>query len=262
MKLDILAIGVHPDDVELSACGTLLKHIEKGYTVGLLDLTKGELGSRGSAEIRTQEALDAAQKMGAIVRIQLDMEDGFFTQNEENLLKIIRVIRQYQPDIVLANALDDRHPDHGRAAKLTADAAFLSGLVKIKTIENGDKHAIHYDIQAENAVLMLQNTPQIAFRPRKVYHYVQDRNRTADFMVDISKYMEQKAEIVLTYASQFHNPTMVWNAEPQTPISSPQFLEALKGKDSVNGRLIDVPYAEAFNAATPIQIDDIFDTLK
>jgi N-acetylglucosamine malate deacetylase 1 len=156
MKLDILAIGVHPDDVELSCSGTLLRHIKQGKTVGLLDLTKGELGTRGSAILRTEEAMNAAAMMGAKVREQLDLADGFFTQNEADLRKIIAVIRRYQPEIVLCNSVEDRHPDHGRAAKMAADACFLSGLRRVETFEkNGDLQA--------------------AWRPKTVYHYIQDR---------------------------------------------------------------------------------------
>jgi N-acetylglucosamine malate deacetylase 1 len=155
IKLDILAVGVHPDDVELSCSGTLLRQISLGNSVGLLDLTLGELGTRGDAATRTQEAMLAAQIMGAKVREQLDIEDGFFVQNQANLLKIIRIIRQYRPEIVLANALEDRHPDHGRAAKLTADACFLSGLVKIETQDT-------------------EGGLQEPWRPKTVYHYIQD----------------------------------------------------------------------------------------
>ncbi len=239
IKLDILAIGAHPDDVELSCSGTLLKEIANGKKVGLLDLTKGELGTRGNAQLRSGEAMFSAKKMGAIVREQLDLEDGFFGHSEAELLAIIRVIRRYQPTIVLANALDDRHPDHGRAAKLTADACFLAGLRRIETFEN-------------------DGTTQTHWRPAQVFHYVQDRSLKADFLIDISPYMEQKIDLVLTFSSQFYDPK---SAEPMTPISSPEFLNALRGKDSVYGRLIGVPYAEAFNAARTIGVNSLFDVL-
>ena len=162
MKLDILGIGVHPDDVELSCSGTLLRHIKQGKTVGLLDLTKGELGTRGSATLRTEEALIAAQMMGAKVREQLDLADGFFTQNEADLRKIIRIIRRHQPEIVLCNSVEDRHPDHARAAKMVADACFLSGLRRIETVEN-------------------DGSAQTSWRPKTVYHYIQDRALKPDF---------------------------------------------------------------------------------
>lgn len=242
MKLDILAIGVHPDDVELSCSGTLLRHIEMGYSVGLLDLTLGELGTRGTPQIRTQEAMQAAKLMGAKMRVQLDMADGFFAHNEANLLKIIHVIRQYRPEIVLANALDDRHPDHGRAAKLTADACFLSGLIRIKTGQNteGGQKA------------------QEAWRPKYLYHYIQDRSLKPDFIVDISAYIERKFELIMAYKSQFFNPQ---NGEPETPISSKAFLDSLRGKDAVYGRLLGVPYGEGFQAARTVGVTNLFDLI-
>ncbi len=240
MKLDILAIGVHPDDVELSCSGTLLRQIDLGNTVGLLDLTKGELGTRGSAKIRTREADDAAKLMGAKVRVQLDLEDGFFTHNDFNLKEIIRVIRRLQPEIVLANAIDDRHPDHGRAAKLTADACFLSGLIKIETFD-GIGH---------------EKVKQAAWRPKFVYHYIQDRSLKPDFLIDISVYMARKIELILTYKSQFFNPE---SNEPETPISGESFLNALRSKDAVYGRHIGANYAEGFTSAKFIGVDNLFD---
>lgn len=238
MKLDILAIGVHPDDVELSCAGTLLRHIDLGYKVGLLDLTLGELGTRGSAEIRTQEAMVSALLMGALIREQLDIEDGFFTHTQANLLKIIHIIRKYQPEIVFANALEDRHPDHGRAAILIADASFLSGLVKIETHEQGE-------IQA-------------AWRPKNVYHYIQDRALKPDFAVDISDYMEKKFACIMAFKSQFFDPLSI---EPVSPISSQSFLDSIKGKDSVYGRYIGCNYAEGFNVSRVIGVKDIFDLM-
>jgi N-acetylglucosamine malate deacetylase 1 len=239
MKLDILAVGVHPDDVELSCAGTLLKHIQLGYKVGLLDLTKGELGTRGSAELRTEEATEASQIMGALVREQLDLEDGFFTQNEENLRKIIKIIRKYCPEIVFANAIDDRHPDHGRAAKLVSDACFLSGLVKIETLD-------------EN------NIPQAPWRPKSLYHYIQDRALKPDFVVDISAYVDKKFELIMAYKSQFFDPL---STEPKTPISGIDFLDSIKGKDSVYGRYIGVQFAEGFNVEKTIGVQNVFDLM-
>ena len=237
MKLDILAIGVHPDDVELNCAGTLLRHIDLGYTVGLLDLTLGELGTRGNAKIRTQEAMTSAQLMGVRVREQLDMEDGFFTHNQTNLLKIMRILRKYQPEIVFANALDDRHPDHGRSAKLVADACFLSGLIKIETLDDNNK-------------------PQKAWRPKNLYHYIQDRVLKPDFVIDISDYMERKFGCILAFKSQFHDPL---SNEPVTPISSQSFLNSVKGKDSTYGRYIGCEYAEGFNVQRPIGVANVFD---
>jgi N-acetylglucosamine malate deacetylase 1 len=238
MKLDILAIGVHPDDVELSCAGTLLRHIDLGYKIGLLDLTLGELGTRGSAKIRTQEALAAARIMGALVREQLDMADGFFTHSQDNLMKIVHIVRKYKPEIVFANALEDRHPDHGRAAKLIADACFLSGLAKIETLEQGEKQA--------------------PWRPKNVYHYIQDRALKADFAVDISDYMERKFECIGAFKSQFFDPL---SNEPVTPISSQSFLEAIKGKDSVYGRYIGCNYAEGFNVSRLTGVKNVFDLM-
>lgn len=237
MKLDILAIGVHPDDIELSCSGTLISHIQKGYTVGLLDLTLGELGTRGSAELRTQEAMEAARIMGALVREQLDLKDGFFTHNEENLKKIIRIIRKYKPTIVLANAVEDRHPDHGRAAKLTADACFLAGLRRIETLDDSGQ-------------------PQAAWRPKHVYHYIQDRALQPDFAVDISAFMDKKFETIMAYKSQFYDPL---SNEPVTPISSKSFLDSVRGKDSVYGRYIGTEYAEGYTVSRVIGVDDMFD---
>lgn len=239
MKLDILAIGVHPDDVELSCSGTLLSQIQKGYKIGLLDLTLGELGTRGSAELRTQEAMESARIMGALVREQLDLKDGLFTHNEVELLKIIRVIRKYCPTIIFANALEDRHPDHGRAAKLTADACFLSGLIKIQTTDDA-------------------GVPQAAWRPKQVYHYIQDKSLKPDFAVDISPFVDKKFETIMAYKSQFFDPL---SNEPVTPISSKSFLDSVRGKDAVYGRYIGVEYAEGFNVNRTIGVDDIFDLL-
>jgi N-acetylglucosamine malate deacetylase 1 len=244
MKLDILAIGVHPDDVELSCSGTLLKHIDMGKTVGLLDLTRGELGSRGSAELRTIEATNAAQLMGALVREQLDLADGFFEHNEVNLRKIIQVLRRYQPEIVLCNALDDRHPDHGRASKLTSDACFLSGLRRIET----------FDTEGGQS--------QAAWRPKAVYHYVQDRSLPADFIVDITPYVDKKLELILCYKSQFFDPNSAYdpqNKEPVTPISGKLFMDSLRSKDAVYGRLMNVEFAEAFVAERTVGVENLFD---
>jgi N-acetylglucosamine malate deacetylase 1 len=239
MKLDILAIGVHPDDVELSCSGTLLNHIDKGYSVGLLDLTLGELGTRGNATIRTEEALEAAQKMGAKVREQLDIPDGFFTHNKENLLKIIHIIRKYCPTVIFANALDDRHPDHGRAAKLVADACFLSGLIKIETLDE-------------------KGLPQGSWRPTALYHYIQDRALKPDFVVDITGYVEQKFDLIFTFKSQFFDPL---STEPKTPISGEDFINSIRGKDAVFGRYIGVSAAEGFNVSRTLGVKDVFDLI-
>lgn len=240
--VDILAIGVHPDDVELSCSGTIMKHIDMGYSAAIVDLTRGELGSRGTIETRKEEARAAQIIMGVEYRENLGMEDGFFAHNEENLKKIIRILRKYRPKIVLANAIDDRHPDHGRAAKLTADACFLSGLLKIETLdENGNK--------------------QLAWRPNVVYHYTQDRNLEPDFVIDITAFYDRKIQSILAYSTQFSSNEKPITEGPQTPISSPMFLESLKAKDRVSGRLINVEFAEPFTTHRAIGVNSLFDIL-
>lgn len=236
MKLDILAIGVHPDDVELSASGTILKHIALGKKVGILDLTRGELGTRGNAALRTQEANNAAKILRLSVREQLTMADGFFENNEAHQKEIIRIIRKYQPEIVLCNAISDRHPDHGRAAKLTSDACFYSGLVKVETKEDGKAQA--------------------SWRPKAVYHYIQDHFIEPDFVIDITPFMEKKIESIMAYSSQFFDPN---SKEPETPISTKNFMEYVKAKGSLFGRAINVDYAEGYTVSRYIGVENLFD---
>jgi bacillithiol biosynthesis deacetylase BshB1 len=224
MKLDILAFGAHPDDVELSCSGTILKNISEGKKAGIVDLTLGELGTRGTAAIRAKEATAAAKILGVAFRENLKMPDGFFQNDKKNLLAVIKVIRKYKPDVVLANALEDRHPDHGRAAKLVADACFLAGLVKIVTKEKGKA--------------------QEMWRPLAVYHYIQYRKLKIDFAVDISPYMNKKMESIKAFRSQFFDPN---SKEPSTLISNPQFLDYISKKDEDYGKSINVKYAEGFN---------------
>jgi len=223
MKLDILAFGVHPDDVELGCAGTIMAAIDQGKKVGIVDLTRGELGTRGSPTTRTQEAAAAAKIMGVDIRENLDMADGFFANDEAHQRKIIALIRKYQPDIILANAPEDRHPDHGRSAKLVSDAAFLSGLRKIETIHDG--------------------VAQNAWRPAYTFHYIQDRFIQPSFVIDITAYMERKIEAVLAYGTQFNSAD---TSEPQTYISSPQFLETVKARALMLGKRIGVGYAEGY----------------
>lgn len=237
MKIDILAIGVHPDDIELSCSGTLLKHKTAGKSIALCDLTRGELGTRGNAELRLLEAEKARQMMGASFRINLGMADGFFQINEENYRKIIEVIRYCQPEIVLANALEDRHPDHGRAAKLVKEACFLSGLQKIHTQDS-------------------QGQAQAAWRPKHVFHYIQDRNIPADFVIDITAFFQQKMDLIGCFSSQFFNPD---SEEPETPISSKNFMEHMKAKNIWYARDINTGYAEAFQSEKNIGIKSFFD---
>jgi N-acetylglucosamine malate deacetylase 1 len=240
-KVDILAIGVHPDDVELSCVGTLLKHIESGYSVGLCDLTMGELGTRGSGELRLVEAENSRQIMGADFRVNLGMADGFFQNNEDNLRKIICVLRSSQPEIVLANAIRDRHPDHGRAAKLVSDACFYAGLRKIETSDDEGK-------------------VQEVWRPKAIYHYIQDRNLKADFVVDISPYIDKKIECIKAFSSQFFMGEGK-DTGPQTPISSKDFMDFVKSKNAAYGRDIQVSYAESFTVERTPGVNDLFDLI-
>ena len=237
MKLDILAIGVHPDDVELGCAGTLLSAIAEGKKVGIVDLTQGELGTRGSAETRKVEASNAAKILGIEIRENLGMADGFFQNDEHHQRLLIQLIRKYQPTIILANALEDRHPDHGRSSKMVSDAAFLSGLRKIMT--------------------ELDGVSQKEWRPAYVFHYIQDRFLQPSFVVDISKYMDQKIASVLAYTTQFYNPDL---NEPQTYISSPQFIETVKARAMMLGKRIGVEYAEGYISEKMIGINS-FDSL-
>jgi len=234
-EVDILAIGVHPDDVELSCSGTLLGHIAKGYSVGLLDLTLGELGTRGNAALRTEEAMHAAFKLGATFRKQLDLPDGFFEWSFKEIIKIISIVRAAKPKIVFANALSDRHPDHGRAAKLTADALFYSGLQKITTFDSN-------------------GLPQNRWRPENLFHYIQDHQLNADIVFDISDYMDQKIEIIKSFKSQFYDPN---SSELDSPISGEDFFDLLKAKAKIYGRSINVKYGEGFNTTGPFEVKDL-----
>jgi bacillithiol biosynthesis deacetylase BshB1 len=237
MKLDLLVFGAHPDDVELSCSGTLLVEKMKGKKIGIADLTRGELGTRGTAETRKQEAIDAAAIMQIDIRENLEMADGFFRNDEEHQRKIITTIRNYQPEIVLCNAPADRHPDHGRAADLVYTAAFLSGLLKIETKENSS----------------LQNP----WRPKYVFNYIQDRYFNPDFVVDITNVFDKKIEAIKAYKTQFYNPG---SKEPETYISSPEFLESIIYRSKMFGKLIGVKYAEGFISKKMIGIQS-FDAL-
>jgi bacillithiol biosynthesis deacetylase BshB1 len=232
-KLDVLAFGVHPDDVELGCSGTILVSIAQGKKVGIVDLTRGELGTRGNAELRDMEAAEAARVLNVVVRENLGMADGFFQNDESNQRKVIEVLRKYRPEIILCNAPEDRHPDHGRSAKLINDAAFLSGLIKISTI--------------------VDEIVQEAWRPKYVFHYIQDRFLQPSFVVDISDYMDKKIESVLAYRTQFFNPDL---NEPQTYISSPEFLDSVKARAMMLGKRVGVRFAEGFISEKLIAIDN------
>lgn len=239
MKVDILAIGVHPDDVELGCSGTLLKHIAMGKNVGIIDLTQGELGTRGSAKLRLEESENSRQIMGAVARENLGMADGFFQHTKENVLKLSHVIRKYRPEIVLANAVRDRHPDHGRASKLISDACFYSGLAKIEQ-------------QDESGALL------VPWRPKSVYHYIQDRNIKADFVVDITPYMDKKMECILAFKSQFFTGD---ESGPQTPISGKAFMDFMKSKNQCYARDIGAEFAEGFTVERTIGVNNLFDLI-
>lgn len=237
MKLDILAFGAHPDDVELAASGTLLKHIAQGYKIGVVDLTLGELGTKGTAVTRMKEAHNAANILKIEVRENIQLPDGFFEINESSLLKVIHQIRKYQPEIVLCNATSDRHPDHGRGGDLVSRACFLSGLIKIGTQKN-------------------DGSLQAPWRPKVVYRYVQDNWITPDLVVGIDEFYETKIKSIMAYKTQFYNPD---DKGVVTPISSPEFLEYINGRASNFGRIIGARYGEGFTVERGVGVTNFFD---
>ena len=234
MKLDILAFGAHPDDVELGCAGTIAKEVSLGKKVGIIDLTQGELGTRGSAELRKVEATNAAEILGVSVRENLGFADGFFVNDKEHQLEIIKMLRKYQPEIVLCNAVDDRHIDHGKGSQLVSDACFLSGLQKIETELDGEK--------------------QEKWRPKLVYHYIQWKNLEPNFVVDITGFISQKIDSVMAYSSQFFDPT---SKEPQTPISSKNFTDSIEYRARDLGRLIGTEHAEGFTVERYLAVDSL-----
>ncbi len=236
MKLDILAFGAHPDDVELGCGATVAKEIANGKKVGVVDLTRGELGTRGTAITRDQEAKDASKILGLSVRENLGFADGFFINDKEHQLEIIKMIRKYQPDMVLCNAIDDRHIDHGKGSKLVSDACFLSGLIKIET-ELGGK-------------------PQEKWRPKQVYHYIQWKNLEPDFLVDVSGFIDTKMKSVMAYKTQFFDPN---NEDPETPITSKNFIDSIDYRARELGRLVGVDHAEGFNVERYVTVNSLFD---
>jgi len=237
MKLDILAFGAHPDDVELGCGGTIAKEIESGKQVGVVDLTHGELGTRGTAQTRFTEAAEAAKILGIAVRENLGFADGFFVNDKNHQLEVIKMIRKYQPEIILCNAFDDRHIDHGKGSKLVSDACFLSGLIKIETKD--DSGAL-----------------QAAWRPKQVYHYIQWKNLEPDFVVDISSVIAKKEAAVLAYKTQFYDPN---SKAPVTPISSKNFTDSVVYRAQDLGRLAGVAYAEGFNVERFPAVASLFD---
>jgi bacillithiol biosynthesis deacetylase BshB1 len=234
IKLDILAIGAHPDDVELGCSATIAKEISRGKKVGVLDLTRGELGTRGSAEIRDEEAASAAEILGLTIRENLGFKDGFFMNDEDHQKAVIEIIRKYQPEVVLCNAIQDRHIDHGKGSKLVSDACFLSGLRKIET---------RFDQKVQEA-----------WRPKQVYHYIQWENLKPDFVVDVTGFMDIKLKAVKAYSSQFYDPD---SKEPVSPISSKNFLDSISYRASDLGRIIGKESAEGFTVERFVAVDHL-----
>ncbi|MCM4168295.1 N-acetyl-alpha-D-glucosaminyl L-malate deacetylase 1 [Arenibacter antarcticus] len=234
MKLDILVFGAHPDDAELGAGATIAKEVANGKKVGIVDLTRGELGTRGSAEIRDREAVASAKILGVSVRENLGFADGFFVNDKEHQLKVVEMIRKYRPDTVLCNAIEDRHIDHAKGSKLVSDACFLSGLMKIET--------------------KLEGEGQDAWRPKVVYHYIQWKDLKPDFIVDVSNFMEVKTRAIMAYSSQFYDAK---SKEPETPISSKNFTDSVLYRAQDLGRLVGVEYGEGFTTERYIAVKDL-----
>lgn len=235
MKLDLLVFAVHPDDAELGCSGTILKHIAAGKKVGIVDLTRGELGTRGTAETRDEEAMASAKILGLHARENLRFKDGFFKNDEAHQMEVIKMIRKYQPEIVLSNALHDRHPDHGRAGDLINDACFLAGLPKITT--------------------QLAGVEQVASRPRLIFQYIQDRYLQPDIIIDITDHMDNKLESIKAFKTQFYNPEV---NEQETYISSPDFFESVIGRAREFGKSIGATYGEGFTSRKLLGVDDLF----
>lgn len=237
-QVDILAFGAHPDDVELGCAGTIAKEISLGRKVGIIDLTEGELGTRGSVEIRYKESAKASEILGISFRENLKMRDGFFKNDEEHQMQVIKMIRKYRPKIVLCNAVDDRHIDHGKGAKLVSDACFLSGLKRIETVLDGEK--------------------QEAWRPNVVYHYIQWKDLKPDFVVDITGFMDKKVQAIMAYDSQFYNPN---SDEMVTPIATKNFLDSIKYRSQDLGRLIGTDLAEGFTVERYVAVNSLEDLI-
>jgi bacillithiol biosynthesis deacetylase BshB1 len=238
MKLDILVLAAHPDDAEISCGGTIAKHVSQGYKVGIVDLTRGELGTRGTPEIREQEATNAAKILKVSVRENLELRDGFFQKSEAEKLRVVQAIRKFQPEIVLANAVYDRHPDHGRASELIDDSCFLAGLVKVETMLNGEL--------------------QKAWRPKVVYHFIQSQFIKPDLVVDVSDFWETKMESLRAFKSQFYDPN---SNEPETFISNPGFMKLIESRGQETGYSIGVKYGEGFTVNRYIGTKNLFDLI-
>ncbi len=236
IKLDILVLPVHPDDAELGCAGVILKHVAMGKKVGIADITRGELGTRGTAEIRANEAAAAAEILGLTIRENIGLPDGFFQNIPEHQLKVIEVIRKYQPDIIITNAYHDRHPDHGRASALVEESSFLAGLRRIETTFEGKQ--------------------QGPWRPNLLLHFIQDRYIEPDIVIDVTDYWDKKIASIMAYGSQFHNPE--WKGEPQTYISSPDFIRIIEGRAMEFGKSINAKYAEGFTSRKILGVDNLF----
>lgn len=236
MKLDILVLAAHPDDAELGCGGTIARHVALGHKVGVVDFTRGELGTRGSVETREREAADSAAILGLAIRKNLDLPDGFFRNEKEHQLEVVKAIREFQPDVVLANAVYDRHPDHGRGSDLAFEASFLAGLVKVETSLNGRQ--------------------QEPWRPKVLYHYIQSLFIKPDFVVDVSPYWEQKMKAVRAFKTQFHNPS---SSEPETYISNPAFLKLLEARATELGHGIGVTHGEGFTVRRWVGVKSLTD---
>lgn len=236
MKLDILFFGAHPDDVELGCGATVAKEVSLGKKVGIIDLTRGELGTRGTAEIRDEEAKNAAAVLGVEIRENLNMRDGFFTNDEAHQMEVIKMIRKYRPEVVICNAIDDRHIDHGKGSKLVSDACFLSGLIKIET--------------------EIEGIVQAAWRPKLVYHYIQWKDLKPDFVVDVSGFMDKKVASLMEYKSQFYDPN---SNEPTTPIATKNFKDSIIYRAQDLGRLINSEYAEGFTVERYLAVNSLGD---
>ena len=235
MKVDILAFGSHPDDVELGCGGSILSAISQGLKVGIIDLTKGELGTRGNPEIRKKESEKASEILGVSFRKNLDFKDGFFINDKEHQLKVVEVLREHKPSIIFCNAVIDRHIDHPKGSKLVSDSCFLSGLSKINTNYNNSKN-------------------QSPWTPKQIYHYIQWFDLKPDILIDISEFQEKKIKAIMAYKSQFYNPK---STEPNTPISSKSFIDSIKQRDQNFGRISGVDAAEGFTVERPPVVRDI-----
>jgi len=238
MKLDILAFGAHPDDVELGCAATLAKEIANGKKVGIIDLTQGELGTRGTEKTRFEEANNAAKILGVTMRTNMEFADGFFVNDKHHQLEIIKMIRKFRPEVVICNAIEDRHIDHAKGSQLVSDACFLSGLLKIDTKTEDDEKW------------------QEPWRPKQIYHYIQWKNLEPDVIVDVSGFMETKMDAVLAYKTQFYDEN---SKEPMTPISTKNFTDNIKNRAIDMGRLIGTAYGEGFTVDRNIAVDSLFD---